>query len=81
MSPIQLYYDIQATNNSVYHERTKYIEVDCHFTRDKYQVRQISLSYVFSQSQLTDIFTKAFGHRLFHDLMRELNIRNFHTPI
>lgn len=64
-SPLTMYSDNQAAihivSNLVFHERNKYIEVDCHFIRDSVMNKQVVILYVKSEDQLGDLFTKALG--------------------
>ena len=50
---------IFIAGNLAFHERTKHIEIDCHFIHDKVLMGVISTPYVSSSYQLTDIFTKS----------------------
>lgn len=64
--PISLYCDnqsvIQIASNPVFHERTKHIEIYCHFTlldKDLLVAKTISLTHVSSAEQLADFLTKS----------------------
>lgn len=67
---------IYLSHNPVQHQRTKHIELDIHFVREKVQRGQIRVYHVPSRYQLADIFTKGLPRVLFEDFRSSLNIRS-----
>jgi histone deacetylase 1/2 len=44
--------------NPIFHARTKPVEVDYHFVRDRVAKKEIHIRFIPSQDQLADVFTK-----------------------
>ena len=56
---------IKLSENPVFHDRSKHIDIRCHFIRDCVQSGVVQLQYTQTGKQVVDILTKALGKTKF----------------
>ncbi|MCI42358.1 copia protein, partial [Trifolium medium] len=65
---------IYLSGNPVQHQRTKHIEMDIYFVREKVARGQALILHVPSRNQIADIFTKGLPRVLFYDFWTSLSV-------
>lgn len=82
--PMKLYCDnksaINIAHNPVQHDRTKHIEVDRHFIKEKLDSGLICTPFVPTHEQLADILTKGLSRPMFEKITSKLGMGNSHSP-
>ena len=65
---------IKLAWNPVFHERTKHVDVHCHYIRQLVEDKTIDLQYVPTTNQTADILTKPLGHDKFVKFRGQLGV-------
>ena len=65
---------VYLSTNPVQHQRTKHMEIDLHFVRDRVAIGDVRVLHVSTTSQFADIFTKGLSSSTFSEFRSSLNI-------
>ncbi|RDY13355.1 Copia protein, partial [Mucuna pruriens] len=81
---MKLYCDNKATisiaQNPIQYDRTKHIEIDRNFIKEKIECRVICLPFVPFVQQITDMFTKGLHKPSFEMFVSKLGMLNIYAP-
>jgi ATP sulfurylase len=82
--PMKLYCDnkaaINIAHNLVQHDRTKHVEIDKHFIKEKLEAGIIRMPFVPTTQQIADILTKGLYKSSFEFLISKLGMIDIYAP-
>ncbi|KAA0054937.1 Beta-galactosidase [Cucumis melo var. makuwa] len=83
-TPLKLFCDNKATisiaNNPVQHDRTKHVEIDRHFIKERLDSGSICIPYIPSSQQVADVLTKGLLRPNFDFCVSKLGLIDIYVP-
>ena len=71
---------INIAHNHVQHDKTKHIEVDRHFIKEKLDSGLICTPYVSTKGQLANVLTKGLESIAFQGIISKLEMKDAYSP-
>jgi hypothetical protein len=65
---------VYLSTNPVQHQRTKHVEIDLHFVRERVVADDVRVLSIPTMSQFADIFTKGLPSSVFTEFRSSLNM-------
>jgi hypothetical protein len=65
---------VYLSTNPVQHQRTKHVEIDLHFVRDRIAIGDVRVLHVPTTAQFVDIFTKGLSSSTITEFRSSLSI-------
>ncbi|KAL0552943.1 hypothetical protein IC582_012078 [Cucumis melo] len=83
-TPLKLFCDnkaaISIANNPVQHDKTKHVEIDRHFTKERLDSGSICIPYIPSSQQIADVLTKGLLRPHFDLCVSKLGLIDIYLP-
>ncbi|KAL0548434.1 hypothetical protein IC582_012885 [Cucumis melo] len=83
-TPMKLFCDnkaaISIANNPIQHDRTKYVEIDRHFIKERLGNGSICILYISSSQQVVDVLTKELLRPNFDFCVSKLGLIDIYVP-
>jgi hypothetical protein len=72
---------VYLSSNPIQHQRTKHVEIDLHFVRERVALGAVRVLHVPTTSQFADVFTKGLPSTVFAAFRSSLNLLSFDVQI
>ncbi|KAK8685654.1 hypothetical protein V6N13_041653 [Hibiscus sabdariffa] len=68
---------VAMATNPVLHTKTKYVDLDIHFVRERVAVNNLQVNYAVVEDKIADVLTKALSITRFQTLRLKLGVLEF----
>jgi len=62
----------------VQHDRTKHVEIDRHFIKEKLESKEVCMPFVTLANQIVDVLTKGLPIKRFEEFISKLGMIDIH---